>query len=383
MLLAAFSWKPPTLLWIGVLGLALLLVTGLNSLVLADPVNSSVIGTRPYYQGHVRTMEQKYLLSPGDHLDIQVFNAPEFTHADLTIRPDGYLTIHSVGELHVAGMDVSGLEQLLSEKLGRYLRTPEVSVTVRQFHPAIVYVLGAVQKPGALEIHGDLDKPNSPGAVLSRARLTVANLLAHAGGVTEDANLSAVHIRNNQTGETRTVDLMRLIREGDIEQDVLVSSGDTIEVPRMDRPGQMDDETYKALTSSSLAPGTLTVRVLGQVDSPGVYTLNVQNAGINSAIASAHGYLTESNARIVKVYRMQPDGQLSKVHVDPFKHDFVLRNNDMVYVQERGIPVAGRGLDYLHRTITPFFTFSGTVNSVLDIFNPSRRFPAAVFRGPN
>lgn len=335
---------------------------------------TSASRTNPLFKGYVRTLDSKYLISPGDHLSVSVFNASEFDHPELTVRPDGYLTLRSVGELKVSGMDVTGLEQAISQKLGRYLKNPEVAVTLTQFHPAIVYVLGAVQKPGAFEIHGETEQPVSSGAVLTRGRLTVSNLIAHAGGVTEDANLTQVIIRNNETGESKTIDLLKMLKDGDISQDLMVHSGDTVQIPKIEGAGQMDDQTYKLLTSSSLAPGNLTVRVLGQVHEPGVYTLNAQTAGVNSAIASAKGYLIEANKQVLKVMRMSPDGHLSSIAVNPFKYDFVLRNNDVVYVDERPGPVGGRAFDYTARAVTPVLALGNTFNSVLDIFYPSRRF---------
>jgi polysaccharide export outer membrane protein len=345
---------------------------------MTQPVNSAaLLPDSSLIKGYVRTLDGKYLLSPGDKLSISVFNAPEYDQGELTIRPDGYITIKSIGEVKVSGMDVSGLEQMLAARFGRYLRKPEVTVTVQQFHPAILYVLGAVRKPGAYEIHGDMNKPDSTNSVLARGRLTVSNLIANAGGVIETADLTQVVIKNNETGQERRVNLLKMLKEGDISQDVLVHSGDTVMVPAITGAGQMDDETYKMLGSSSLSPGTLNVRVLGKVTTPGVYTLNVQNAGINSAIASAKGYMIEANNKVLKVYRMTPNGQLAAIKVDPFKHDFVLRDNDVVLVEERRVPIGGRGWDYAERIMRPFWYVGRTVNETLDIFDPGRRFPFA------
>lgn len=346
-----------------------------TSSAFASPTALSDPGAnQPLMKGYVRTLDTKYLLSPGDQVKITVFNAPEYDQGDMVIRPDGYISVKPFGEMKVSGMDVSGFKALLETRLSLYLKAPEIAVSVTEFHPAIVYVLGAVNKPGAYEVHGDMDKPNTNTGILMRSRLTVSNLVANAGGITEDADLTQVLIKNNQSGEVQTVDLIKLIKEGDTAQDVMVHSGDSIQIPRNDRPGQMDDETYKLLTGSALSAGSLTVRVLGQVDSPGVYTISAQNAGVNTAIASAKGYKTEADKHVLKVYRMNPNGQLSAIMVDPFKHDFVLRNNDLVYVEERGLPVGGRGFDYVTRTLMPFTFVAQGVNDVLDIFNPTRRF---------
>jgi polysaccharide export outer membrane protein len=324
-------------------------------------------------KARVQTVDGKYRLGPGDSININVYSTPEFDQQNLVVRPDGFVTINPLGEVDVAGMDIQTLSDMIAERLKRYLKKPEVSVTIAKFHPAIVYVLGAVHKPGSYEIHGDTDRLDSPSAHLIRGRLTVSNLIANAGGVTQLADLSHVLIRNNDTHVERTVDLLDMLRNGNTSQDLMLSSGDTVTVPVM--AGPMDDETAKLVSTSAIAPGSLTVRVIGKVQTPGVYAIPAQAAGINSAIASAHGFNIEANKHDVKVMRLGPNGQMSQFKVDPEKNDFVLRENDVVVVDERNVPIMGRGWDYATRIVTPFLGVGNFANAVLDVFNPRRRWP--------
>lgn len=328
-------------------------------------------------KGHVQTQDGKYLLSPGDHINVSVYGAPEFDQNDLVIRPDGYVTIKPLGEINAAGADIDGLTGAIEDGLRRYLKNPEVSLSVTQFHPAIVYVLGEVQKPGAYEIHGDIEQPDSPNAVLARGRLTVSNLIANAGGITQRADVRQVTVKNNETHKQRTVDLVRMLKDGETSQDVMIHSGDTIYVPALQSQAQLDDDTLRLLSQSALAPGTFTVRVLGKVNTPGVYPINAQSPGIHSAIASARGYLIEANQQKVRVLRKngQGDNRLSVITVDPTQSDFMLRDNDVVVVDERRVPIAGRLWDYSTRAVLPFLTMGNFANSVMDLLKPGRRFP--------
>ncbi len=342
---------------------------------------NNVTKTQPTtLKGAVHTLAGKYLLSPGDTINISVYDAPEFSQQGLVVRPDGFVTVNPFGEMKVAGKDIDEATQFISDKLKIYLRQPQVALTVSKFHPAIVYVLGAVQKPGSYEIHGDTTQPDSPNALLIRGRLTVSNLIANAGGVTQRANLENVEVRNNVAGTERTANLLSLLKQGDTSQDLVVRSGDTVYVPTIANHQDMDDETFKLVTKSALAPGGFAVRVLGNVATPGVYTLSAQSPGINSAIASAHGYTVNANTHIVKVMREEANGKLTEIKVDPNQSDFMLRDNDVVFVDERGIPIAGRGLDYAQRFFLPFFTVGSFANAILDIFDPGRRYPAYLFR---
>jgi polysaccharide biosynthesis/export protein len=345
-----------------------------------QPASYSAVSTlqkplNPVLKGRVQTLDSKYTLAPGDTISMSVYGVPEYEQKDLTIRPDGYVTVNPVGEIDAAGKDVQALSQAISEKLSRYVKNPDVAVSVTKFHPAIVYILGAVQKPGAYEIHGDIDRPDSSSTLLARGRLSVSNLIANAGGITQDADVQHVAVKHNNTQGEQSVDLAKMLRDGDTSQDVMVQSGDTIYVPEMADGQHLDDKTYKLLTQSALSPGQITVRVLGKVNTPGVYELPAKSPGINSAIASAHGYILEANEHKVRVYRMDREGQLSEVSVNPKETDFTLHDNDVVVVDERSTPIAGRGLDYAVRAVNPFLTFGNFANAVMDLIKPARRFP--------
>jgi polysaccharide export outer membrane protein len=314
-------------------------------------------------------------------VNVNVYGAQEFDQQGLVIRPDGYITVNPLGEMKASGMDIQGLSDLLEQQLKHYLKNPEVSITISKFHPAIVYVLGAVQKPGAYEIHNDIDRPDSPSAHLVRGTLTVSNLIANAGGITQQADLTQVSVENNETHQKQTVNMIDLLKKGDISQDLMVNSGDTVYVPDAGKV-TMDDETYKMVVKSALSSGAINVRVIGKVNTPGVYSINPQTPGINSAIASAHGYLIEANQHTIKVLRIGSDGQLSAMTVNPSKTDLVMRDNDVIVVDERVGPKIGRGFDYTTRLLAPFVSVASFTNSILDIFDPKRFYYAPIVSHP-
>jgi polysaccharide export outer membrane protein len=109
---------------------------------------------------------------------------------------------------------------------------------------AKVAVLGSVNKPG----YFDIEESAAP---------KVADALAMAGGPAKRAYLNQVTVvRSDGDKATRlTVDLDHVLREGKVNEDIPLRSGDVIFVPG---PGADMDLTLRTLTSA-----TLLMRVLG------------------------------------------------------------------------------------------------------------------------
>src|SRR5262249_9609733 len=77
-----------------------------------------------------------------------------------------------VGRLHVAGLTVQQIEQLLDKALSAYIRNPQIVVNVSEIRSQPVSVLGAVNAPGVHQIQG---------------RKTLLEMLSLAGGFRQDA----------------------------------------------------------------------------------------------------------------------------------------------------------------------------------------------------
>jgi polysaccharide export outer membrane protein len=131
---------------------------------------------------------------------------------------------------------------VLGEVQGDTKLEPQDLIIVPQ-STARIAVLGTVNKPG----YFDIEESSAP---------KVADALAMAGGPAKRADLSQVAIVRSDGGKaTRiTVDLNHVLREGKVNEDVLVRSGDVVFVPG---PGTDWDLTLRALTSATLLLGVL------------------------------------------------------------------------------------------------------------------------------
>lgn len=95
-----------------------------------------------------------YKIGPQDVLDITVFKAPDLTKS-VQVAETGTINLPLVGEVRAAGKTAAEVERDLEAKLGaKYLKSPQVTVFVREYNSQRVTVEGAVKKPGVYPVHG-------------------------------------------------------------------------------------------------------------------------------------------------------------------------------------------------------------------------------------
>ncbi len=100
--------------------------------------------------------EPGYRLYPGDQINVATPTAPELSR-DLTVGPDGRISMPLVGPVMAADRSLGELEDDLSRLYARELRRPVVEVTLKQAAPMKVLVGGEVGTPGWVDMPGDLD----------------------------------------------------------------------------------------------------------------------------------------------------------------------------------------------------------------------------------
>ena len=118
----------------------------------------------------------EYRLGLGDVIDVKFFRNPEFNE-QITIRPDGRISLPRVGELLVAGMTPAQLDSVITKAYAEFVVDPDVTVIVRQFSGNQIYVLGQVTKPGGYPI---------------QKNMTLIEAVAAAGGATNSAKLGSI-----------------------------------------------------------------------------------------------------------------------------------------------------------------------------------------------
>ena len=164
--------------------------------------------------------QYKYIVGPGDSLNIFVWRNPEVS-TSATVRPDGYITAPLVEDLKVSEKTPTEIARLYEKALGEYIKDPIVSVTVGGFigpYREQVRVIGEAASPQALPY---------------KEHMTLLDLMIVVGGLTDFADgdkaiLSRVIEDHN---EQYTVRIESLIQDGDLSANVNILPGDILIIP--------------------------------------------------------------------------------------------------------------------------------------------------------
>lgn len=156
---------------------------------------------------------KEYVVGIEDVLRIAVWGEP---HLNLTVRvrPDGRISMPLVNDVVVVGQTPDEIRQVLAKKLSQFIKEPNVTVIVEEINSFRVYVLGEVNRQGALNFYRPI-------------RLLQA--LAAAGGLTPYAKKEIILVREREAGEQRIpVDYKRLLSGESSQENFFLQPGDTL-----------------------------------------------------------------------------------------------------------------------------------------------------------
>ncbi|MDP9140311.1 MAG: SLBB domain-containing protein, partial [Pseudomonadota bacterium] len=212
-------------------------------------------------------------LGVGDAVSVQVYGRPELALTTY-VSDDGTLPVPLAGNVQVAGLSPAHAGQRIATafRAGQYLVNPQVTVLLVQARSQLVSVLGAVRTPGRY-------------AVDSKA--TVLDVLAQAGGTTENGSDVIVLLRPDKTGKTtrQPIDL-RGLSQGDRPPPTLaVHGGDSIFVPAAEQ-----------------------FSIYGEVRSPNMYRLE-SGMTVVQAIARGGGVTPRGSTSRIEIKRQGANGK--------------------------------------------------------------------------
>jgi polysaccharide export outer membrane protein len=162
-----------------------------------------------------------YVIGPGDQLQIFVYDSAQLS-TEVPVRPDGRISTPLVPELVAAGKTPSQLAKDLTALLGQYVKSPNVTVIVRNF-------VGPFSRQ--IRVIGEAAEPQ---AIQYRDHMTVLDVMIMTKGLTRYAagNRSVIVRRVGDRQESIRVRLSDLLKDGDISQNVEVQPGDTLIIPQ-------------------------------------------------------------------------------------------------------------------------------------------------------
>lgn len=179
-------------------------------------------------------------VSRGDQIVISVYR-----HEDLTITTivpsSGRVNVPLAGDVNLAGLTVEEARQTIAEKMKAYVVNPSVSTTIVKSAAGVTGPIADAQVSVEVIAFGGhkilvLGEVQRPGIYLNEGGSRLLEIVARAGGPTDDAKLGNVALIRpaTETSPPRAavVNLDRAIKSGGLDQNPPVQRGDVIYVPK-------------------------------------------------------------------------------------------------------------------------------------------------------
>ncbi len=276
-------------------------VTSYNLGIAARAVRDATYGSRDYKIG------------PEDLLEVSIFQVKEMT-STVRVSGNGYIGLPLAGRIKAGGHTVSGLEDVIAKKLGRYLQNPTVSVFIKEYRSQPISVVGAVK---------------TPKVYYARGTTHLLDVLSMAGGLTPTAGNVCIVEQVSPEGQCMhktVIDLDHLLAKGDARLDIPLEAGDIVDVPE---------------------GGVFFID--GGVKAPGSYQIKGTTT-LTQAITMAKGLEFEAMKDSIKIYRDDGKTKRKVIHVkysqiiNGKRPDIVLQDKDIIVVPRNGFKAILKGI---------------------------------------
>jgi polysaccharide biosynthesis/export protein len=227
-------------------------------------------------------LAQTEKLGVGDAIRVTVYQQPDLT-TEARINEKGLIAMPLIGDVKLAGLSQAQAATAIGESLkkGKYLKNPQVAVSLTTLRSKQVSVLGLVARPGRYA----LDDTSS----------NLSDVIAAAGGIGAGGSETVTVLRD---GKEQKVDVFKPFA---------LKGGDTVNVER--------------------AP---VFYIYGEVTRGGAYPIT-PDMTVMQAIAAGGGITPRGSDRRLKLRRPSGDGKL--VETDAKLNDRI-KADDVIFVKE-------------------------------------------------
>lgn len=236
-------------------------------------------------------------LGPQDQIEVNIANYPDLKTVT-RISPDGKVVLPLIGDIAIGGLTPAAAAHAIESRYaaGGFIKSPSVRIEITDYQSRKASVLGEVNTQGLIVLDRDY---------------SVAEILAKAGGLADDASDSAIIIRQKPGGgsERITIDIGELVAAGGNGALTRVQAGDVVFVPK--------------------AP---TFSVIGAITRAGTYPLR-KGMNVDQGLAAA-GDINNYGARSkLKIRRTPAEG--GAVTTIQARLEDPLQPGDIIVVGER------------------------------------------------
>lgn len=235
---------------------------------------------------------QNYVLGPGDQVIVDIYGASQKT-LQLTVSPEGEITVPGYGPIYVQGMSVASAQAKIRSTVGARYSSSNLKVSLGNTRTIMVNIMGEVSSPGTYHLS---------------AFSTVFHALYMAGGIKNTGTLRNVKVYRNGNLVT-IVDIYEYILNGRLAGNIRLQEGDVIQVG-----------LYDCL-----------VGITGNVKRPMFYEMR-KNESVATLLKYAGGFTGDAYRKMVHLTR-QAGERYTVYNIDEFEMtSFQVDDGDAVVV---------------------------------------------------
>ncbi len=248
----------------------------------------------------------EYRLGPRDLVEIKVLEIPDL-NVERRVGESGQLTLPILGDVPVNGLTATEAAGRLESMLtAQYVNRANVSVIIKEFANKPVSIVGAVQKPGFLNISGKWD---------------LLQAISAAGGLSASAGKTIYVIRRGESGFGDTLEISTddLLRSATGIWNIPIFPSDVVNIP---------------------PKSTVTIYCLGEVGTPGAVQFQSDERISLLTLVSKAGGLGERASKSITIRRRQPDGTDREMEIN--YNDILRGRTEDVQLQPDDIVIVKR-----------------------------------------
>jgi polysaccharide export outer membrane protein len=188
------------------------------SAIVSAPVSARPAPQEPAAAERGVPLPSEYVIGTDDVLNVAFWNEKDLSSPEVTVRPDGKITLPLLKDVQAAGLTPEQLSAALAKAATKYLKNdPQVTVMVTQIRSRKVYIVGEVVKGVAFPLNVDMN---------------VLQLITAAGGLLEWANKGDIVVIRTENGrETRLkFNYNDAVKGKNPKQNIMLRPGDQVVV---------------------------------------------------------------------------------------------------------------------------------------------------------
>ena len=157
------------------------------------------------------------MIGPDDVLTVVFWRDKDMT-TDVSVRPDGKISLPLLNDVQAAGLTPDQLREQITTAAAKFVEDPTVTVVVKEIKSRKVFITGQVGKPGPYLLSGPT---------------TVLQLIAMAGGVLEYADSKNITVMRVENGHQLSLQFnyKDVTHRKNLKQNIELKPGDTVIVP--------------------------------------------------------------------------------------------------------------------------------------------------------